>query len=45
MGTEAKSLDGMVVSTDRIFDKLKGLRRTWWDRLGVSRPSKNLKNS
>jgi len=29
IATEAKSLDGMVVSTDRIFDKLKGLKRIW----------------
>src|SRR6266566_7385153 len=27
--TEAKSLDGMIVSTDRIFDGLRGLRTIW----------------
>ncbi len=26
---EAKSLDGLVVSSDRIFDELKGLKRIW----------------
>jgi predicted nucleic acid-binding protein len=29
VAAEAKSLDGMVVSTDRIFDKLEGLKRIW----------------
>jgi predicted nucleic acid-binding protein len=29
IAAEAKSLDGMVVSSDRIFDKLQGLKRIW----------------
>ena len=29
VAAEAKSLDGLVVSSDRIFDELKGLRRIW----------------
>ncbi len=29
VAAEAKSLDGLVVSNDRIFDELKGLRRIW----------------
>ncbi len=29
VAAEAKSLDGLVVSNDRIFDRLKRLRRIW----------------
>jgi len=29
VAAEAKSLDGMIVSTDRIFDGLRELRRIW----------------
>ena len=29
VAAEAKSLDGRVVSNDRVFDGLKGLRRIW----------------
>jgi predicted nucleic acid-binding protein len=29
VAAEAKSHDGVVVSSDRIFDKLKGLKRIW----------------
>jgi len=29
VAAEAKSLDGVVVSTDRVFDGLKGLKRVW----------------
>ncbi len=29
IATKAKRLDGRVVSTDRVFDKLKGLGRIW----------------
>ncbi len=29
VAAEAKTLDGAVVSTDRVFDKIAGLRRLW----------------
>ena len=29
VAAEAKALDGGVVSTDRVFDKLKGIKRLW----------------
>jgi predicted nucleic acid-binding protein len=29
VAAEAKVLDGKVVSTDRVFDRLRGLGRTW----------------
>ncbi len=29
VAAEAKALDGIIVSTDRAFDKLPGLRRFW----------------
>lgn len=29
VAAEAKTLDGQIVSTDQVFDKLKGLRRIW----------------
>jgi predicted nucleic acid-binding protein len=29
IAAEALQLDGLVVSTDRAFDKVQGLRRTW----------------
>ena len=29
VAAEAKVLDGRVVSTDKVFDKLKGLKRIW----------------
>ena len=29
VAAEAKVLDGKVVSTDKVFDKLKGLKRIW----------------
>jgi len=29
VSAEAKVLDGIVVSSDRVFDKLKGMKRIW----------------
>ena len=29
VAAEAKALDGLVVSTDRVFDKLQGVKRLW----------------
>ena len=29
VAAEAESFDGIVVSSDRVFDKLKGLKRIW----------------
>ncbi len=29
VAAEAKALDGLVVSTDRFFDEIKGIRRVW----------------
>ncbi len=29
VAAEAKALDGLVVSTDRAFDKLQGVKRIW----------------
>jgi predicted nucleic acid-binding protein len=29
IAAEAKSFDGQIVSTDPIFDKMKGIRRIW----------------
>ena len=29
VSAEAESFDGIVVSSDRVFDKLKGLKRIW----------------
>ncbi len=29
VAAEAKALDGVVVSTDRVFDKLQGVKRIW----------------
>ena len=29
VAAEAKALDGVIVSTDRVFDKLRGLKRLW----------------
>ena len=29
VAAEAKALDGLVVSTDRVFDKLLGVKRVW----------------
>jgi predicted nucleic acid-binding protein len=29
VAAEAKSFDGIVVSNDRVFDKVKGLKRIW----------------
>ncbi len=29
IAAEAKALDGIIVSSDRVFDKLHGLRRLW----------------